>query len=201
MDSDNTQPDFELLADWIDGRLSAAESERLAVQVAANPEARATADWLRGLASARRHAALATPPARAHAAALRALRARAETTEPGLLRRLVAALQPGPRLAGIRGVNADIRRLTFAAEGHDVIIDIERRRADNLFELRGQLFATNDAATRATAQLLRDGLEHGLTDADDFGEFAFSALPAGSYTVVLRAARIEIETMPIVLAG
>lgn len=212
MTSERPTPDFGQLIDWVDGRLPAAEAAQLAAQAGQfDDRTRATVAWLRAFAAARQHAGLATPSARARANALRAFGARVGANAiPDLLRRLIATLTPEPKLSGVRAGDAAVsrnRRLSYSTTGFDIMLDINERRADGLFDIHGQVFATSDSASdtvapddgAVVAQLLRDDREQALAAANAFGEFVFGPVGAGNYAIVLRTARAEIEVTPVTL--
>jgi hypothetical protein len=190
---------FEQLADWVEGRLPEADAARVAVLVEQNTDAgtKATVAWLRALNQTRAHTALATPSAQARKAALGALSVR---KAPGLLRRIQALLTP-PRLAPSTraGLRATPRRLNFAADAYDIVLTVDERPTDGLFDLNGQFFAPDGESTAVTVQLLRDDVERGLTGADALGEFGFSALTPGTYALIVRARDTEIELAPLML--
>lgn len=208
MSAQPTPPEFAQLVDWIDGRLPEAEASRLSQLIErADDRTRATVAWLRAFRGARRFAPLATPSASARAGALRAFAERASANAaPDLLRRIIATLAPTPKFAAVRsaGARADQQRLTFNADGFDVVVEVQARREDGLFDINGQVFVPEDngeAAANITVQLLRDQAESGMTATHEFGEFAFEGVAAGDYAIVLRAQRVEIEVAPLALSA
>lgn len=209
MSAQSTPPEFAKLVDWVDGRLPEAEAAQLARLIEhTDDRTRATLAWLRAFRGARRFAPLAAPSASARAGALRAFAQRANAAaEPGLLRRIIATLAPAPKFSAARSAHAraDLRRLSFNADGFDVIVEIQARREDGLFDVNGQVLApenNNEAdAADITVQLLRDLAQAGMTATNEFGEFAFEAVAPGDYAIILRAQRVEIEVAPLALSS
>ena len=199
MSTESTLPEFAQWADWIDGRLSAEESARMAkLFEIADQNTRATVTWLQAFSNARRYAALATPTLEARAGAMRAFADRTAAT-PGLLRRIVARLTPAPRLAGVRSSAAQTERhLTFSSAELDVLLDIIERREDGRFDMSGQVFVQTGLEV-FTVQLLRDQLEQGIATSSEFGEFSFSALSEGEYGLIVRIQQLEVELAPVLL--
>lgn len=209
MSAEPTPPDFAQLVDLVDGRLPEAEAARLTQLIErADDRTRATLAWLRAFRGARRFAPLATPSTSARAGAMRAFTQRANAGgAPGLLRRIVATLAQAPRFSAVRsaGAREDQRRLSFNADGFDVVVEIQARREDGLFDINGQVLAPDDNgeadAADITVQLLRDHTQAGMTATNEFGEFAFEAVAPGDYAMVLRAQRVEIEVAPLALGS
>ncbi len=209
MSAQPTPPEFAQLVDLIDGRLPEAEAARLRTLIErADDRTRATLAWLSAFRDARRFAPLATPSAGARAGALRAFAQRANVGgAPGLVRRIIARLAPAPKFSAVRsaGAREDQRRLSFSADDFDVVVEIQARREDGLFDINGQVLAPDDNgeadAADLTVQLLRDQTQAGMTATNEFGEFAFEAVVPGDYTIVLRAQRVEIEVAPLALSS
>jgi len=185
-------PSLARLADWVEGRLSDAEAQQVATQVAgAGAAAQGDLDWLRALAALRGRVVLESPPATVRAALRQAFVERAHTQrQPSALGRIVAALtfDSGVQLlaAGLRGAGHAPRQMIYATEVLDIALHIQPRPQDQRFDINGQIFPKAALATAAFGAQLLDGAEQVAASAvDDLGEFQFEALHAGRYAIAL----------------
>jgi hypothetical protein len=198
----------ETLLDWIEGRLPAAEAERVAVSIAAADEAtRATVAWLRAFRETSAALVFEAPPAGTHtllqerfAAYTRARR------RPGFLRRFIATLNVEsfnqPALVGMRGAAQGRQQIIFNSPVLDVALNIRKRPADQQFELSGQIFLKETEASQSlTVRLLDDDDELASAAADDLGEFELSGVAAGRYTLLLQTGATEVVIAPLELVA
>lgn len=190
---------FEQLLDWIDGRLPAAEAADVAAQVArAGDDVQAVVAWLRSFDAARRDLLLLAPPP----AVRRVLDERfaafaAARRPPAFWQRLTARLtydshaQPAP--AGARHLAAAAaRQLVYASEFGDIVLNVRQPTAEPLFDVAGQILSAGELdLADFVVQLQQDGLERGLTAADELGEFAFTAVSPGRYDLVISGSHAE----------
>ena len=89
------------------------------------------------------------------------------------------------------------RQLLFSAEERDVDLRISWPRTAGEpvgLTLAGQVLGPDDAGE---VSLVRDGSPVGTVPLDEFGEFRFVGLEAGSYALTLRFGEVEIVLPPI----
>lgn len=125
------------------------------------------------------------------------------TASAGLVQRVLATLgfdsHATPALAlGLRSGASGPQQLLFSANDYDVdlrITALPSGAGPALWHIGGQVFGPEGAGT---AELLGGA---GLVSAtwDDMGEFAFAAVPAGRWSLLLRTATLEIEAPAIEL--
>jgi hypothetical protein len=119
------------------------------------------------------------------------------------LRRLIAALiyDLAPRAArvGVRGGGSSSRKLLFAADQYEVMIQGSPDARPSRHLLVGQVSWDGEPVPEAT--VLLDGVSHRAeTDADDDGSFRFANLAAGNYQLDVWAGNDLIVCAPVVLA-
>ncbi|MFQ5433646.1 MAG: hypothetical protein ACE5FD_02115 [Anaerolineae bacterium] len=191
--------DLQQIIDWIEGRLSKAEAVKLAADVAqASAEAQIEITWIRAFLKASQDTILVDPPSDLHASLTDRFASYAEHKKaPAFWQQLVAALnfdshqQMG--LVGIRHttLQAIPHQLIYATAVADVALNIYRK-LDN-FEISGQIFPSDEINPDAYAiQLLNNGVEVSLTSSDELGEFTFTAVPPGTYEIILSGTACEI---------
>lgn len=193
---------FEHLLDWMEGRLSEAETVATARRVAqAGPETQKTVAWLRQfLQTSRKITAAPLPSPVRQNLRRRFAQYAAERRPPTLWQRLTAALTFDSRqqmsLAGARQVSWQTapRQLIYSSEAAEIALSIQPGMAEGLWTVGGQIFPTGGEIDPAVfaAQLLRGGLEFDLTTADNLGEFSFTAVPAATYDLILSSDQAEI---------
>jgi hypothetical protein len=125
---------------------------------------------------------------------------------PGLLRQLVAALTYDsslqPAAAGLRGADAQgpQRQLVYSCELADIALNIHRHHNQQRLNLAGQVLARAELAPdRLIVQLAQGDAAPDVAVTDELGEFAFEALPPGSYQLTLLAERVQIALAPLEL--
>lgn len=208
--SEQDDIDFGRLADWVEGRLSGEEAENVAQRVAnAGEETRARVEWLRAFARASGETQLSAPPREVRELLSRRFvsraRANAEEREPGLLRRVVAALSFDSGLQAAAGVrSADVqgagRQLVYSTGGADIAIDLHERPQDKRLDLDCQvLIGEGEGTPSFDVRLLRDGGEIAATTSDDVGDFTFEAIAPGEYEMVFSGEEVEIVLSPVEL--
>ena len=201
------QISFERLVDWIEGRLLPQESAEVAAIVAkADAETQNTVTWLRMFNHVSQQTTLLPPESMhdrlvAHFASWAAAR---KQNQPGLWQRIQAALtfDSGSQLAlaAVRdtGLETSQRQLIYSSEPGDVTLFVQERPFDPHLDLNGQVFPGSTASGDIlTVQLLADGEEVEATLADDLFQFAFTAVPRQSYTLIIRSHQTEIIISPL----
>lgn len=192
---------FERLLEWLEGRLSSAESQAIADQVAvADATVQADVAWLQAFLALGDTLVWAAPPPTVHAALLQhfleqhkpvsTVPAPAEPAPLTLWQRLVAAvtfdsqLQGG--LAGARGAEqARTRQLIYSSAIADIALNLSQN-ADTTLTILGQILPMGALAPESCAvQVLQDERALDLVMADDLGEFAFTGLPVGVYQIAV----------------
>lgn len=207
MMADSQIPDTARLADWLEGKLSPADTAVLTQLVAANPALQEQVAWLQEFLQISQTTTLADPPATVRQAAAAAFAAYAQHKRPsGLLRSLVATLTADnwqrPALAGARhaSLRSEPRQLIYSSDLADVALNAHMPAGSEQIDLDGQLFPLDDSdPADFVIQLLQDGMERGLLVSDALGKFSLTGLPPGRYTLVLSRDQDEIEIDPLEL--
>lgn len=132
---------------------------------------------------------LETPPAQATTAVFAMLPPAAP--QPTLLQRLQAVLRmdsgTGSLAFGMRGGQGKSRQLLFSAGPYE--IDLRLRPEAQGWVLMGQLLGEAEAGiVRIT-----NGQHTFVSDINMMGEFMFSAVPAGTYTLIVAIEDMELE--------
>ena len=196
--------DFEILADWAEGRLPEAEAAAVERRLAEADEAtRAEAEWLKTFSRASKDVVLEDPPAGQRAELARAFEDYAAgRRRPGPLRRLVATLSFGGGLqpvAGVRSAGAE-GQLVYTTEAADVAINFRRRPGNGKLDVDGQVLPNDEAEPEAFGvQILSGTDEVGTTATDELGEFSFEGVAPGEYQILLSSEELEILISPVEL--
>lgn len=199
--NDSNIPRFSELLDWLEGRLPADEAQALLERLeTAGAATQADIAWLRLFQEARQSVESAVPPPSVHKTLQKRFATYAETRQPpGLFQRLLGMLTfdsfAQPATAGLRSVtdNTEQRQLIYTSESAEIAVTIQPAVPDKNVTLVGQVFPLQDTPAEVfTIQLLRDDREVGLVTADELGEFAFSNLPSGEYSMVVSAGEYEV---------
>ena len=200
--------DTATLLDWIENRLPADEAASVAAWAAQADEAgQVQLAWLRAFVRQSEKTILTAPSEVARQNVLRSFEQFArERRAPSIVQRLMATLLPSsasrPALSGVRGAASQTqdRQLRFTTEMADALVNIAPRVRDRQFDLSGQVMPTSDAlGLSLTVQLLQDDAEYGITTTDTLGEFAFDAIPAGEYNIVISDGQVELDVRPVTL--
>lgn len=208
--NERQKPSWENLVDWVDGRLSPDEAER--VEAWANQsESDADLAWLRAFRQSRQEIVLDEPPAElrselrsmfANHAADAAADAAAKADRPSLTERLMAALSfdSGLQLgmAGARGQSAALRQLIYSADTADITLTLQN--GDDGLQIDGQILPLVDRALdELRAELTQDGALINEAAVDASGHFAFASIAAGAYQLAIRSEALTIEIESIEL--
>ena len=193
--------EFTRLVDWVEGRLSEGEARAVEEQVAAAGSAtRSDVAWLHAFERISEETVIASLPSGVREELIERFEAYAEGKQhPGLLRRLVATLTFDSYLRPALGLRAAAapesqRQLVYSTDAADVALHVRPHPRDGLFDLNGQIFPANSAASGAFGvQLLEGASEVATTATNDLGEFAFEAVSPGAYEVLASNDRVEIR--------
>jgi hypothetical protein len=192
--------EFTRLVDWVEGRLSQEEARAVEEKVEADSAARADVAWLRAFARISEETVIVSPPSEVREELIERFEAYAEGKQhPGLLQRLVATLTFDSNLRPALGLRATAapesqRQLVYSTDAADVALHIRPHPRDGLFDLNGQIFPVENADSGTFGvQLLAGASEVATTASNDLGEFAFEAVPPGSYEVLASNDRVEIR--------
>ena len=180
----------EQLADLAEGRLAPEEAAALRARVEADPEARAQLAALERLIGLMRSDAGVDAPDHVIARAVRLMRRPSAPPAPGLLQRLVAILRSDsrgqPLAAGVRTSSTTLRSLSYGAG--EWVIDLQLTPRAGRWQLRGQLIGPE-----VTGSVVLSGAgEPHSAPLDELGEFSMPAVPAGTYTLLIRVDSREI---------
>ena len=197
---------FGRLLDWLEGRLPAAESNKVSEEVeVADDTTLADLGWLRLFDQIQASTALTSAPP-----ALRQIVAQhfgpASRLRLSPTRLLVAALrfdsaaQPVAVAARAVAAPATTRQLLFTTDAVDIALNVHRRLRDVRLKLSGQVFPSATAEhDMFNIQLLRGVEEVARATTDDLGEFGFDAVPPGEYHMLLSADTLGIMITPLEL--
>lgn len=178
--------------------------ERLAE---ADEDTLAAAGWLQAFYRVSDEVVLDEPPAGVRGELTRRFEDYAEgRRQPGTLRRLVATLtfEGGQAAFGVR--SADSRaaqgQLVYSTGAADIALDFGWRPGEEILDLDGQIFPTDDTEPDAFGvQLLSGTDEVGTTATDELGEFAFRGVPPGEYQILISSSQVEILISPVELGA
>ena len=193
---------WEQLIEWLEGYLSEDEAAILAAQLTADDAAQQDETWLRQFYQASDSLVLADPPT----AVTDRLEQRFATfaqnrRPPSLYQRLLASLSFDSQLTLLRGARTataagEQRQLVYATDLATVALTLQKRDQEQNFDLFGQLLPSEASDTDLVrVLLLKEEAEFDSTLTDDLGEFTLTALPPGSYQLVLSSEQFEI-TIP-----
>ena len=199
----SSQPTFEILLDWLEGRLDGAQAAQVSAQVAeGDNRTRTTVRWLQGfLATARRFPAPEPPPIirqhlRQHFRRWCTARA-AMRAEP---RRVDATLLFDSRqdlvLAGFRGGDEteDAYNLAFTTDVGDLVVDV-RRVGNGQLRLDGQVLLGDAAAAPVfSADVAGPGYAVRTVDGDELGRFTLPQVPSGRCRLEVSNGEIILQT-------
>lgn len=203
-----TSNPFAQLLDWLEGRLSPEESERLAGTLAsADQSAQDDLAWLQRFLEATHSVRVAQPPPPVREALMARFEAFAEGRRPpSIFQRLIASLSfdsgaqwalAGARSAASQGLE---RQLLYSTERTEIALNVQPRPQGQLVDLTGQIFALDEVQSPFySVQLLRDQAEVGLVNTDDLGEFVFEGLPVGDYEMIVTGDQFDVVISPIAL--
>ncbi len=182
---------FAGLVDLVDGRLSPADQAQIQSHLAICARCAAQAAWLERVIGLMRSDSAEDPPAYAIQRVLRMFPPRG-VPEPSRLRQRVAALlrfdsAQAPWALGVRAGLTTARHLLFNAEGHD--LDLRIQPSGPLWEVSGQVLGPE-----GSGQVELQGPTRSVRAAlNELSEFRLPPVPAGSYTLVVHLADVEIE--------
>ena len=197
--SNSKKLNFDILLDWLEGRLPEGEAKAIEQQVAmADETTQADVAWIRTFLQVSQETTLASPPATVRTELTRRFEAYAQKRpQPGLLQQLVAILtfdsHSQSAAAGIRAASTPEtqRQLIYTTDVADIALNVQPR-SNKLFDLNGQVLPTEEVALdNFSVQLLRDMEEKGLTTTDNLGEFLFEAIPTGIYELIVSNDQFE----------
>jgi hypothetical protein len=186
---------FTHLVDLVEGRLARDEQTRIEAHIAACPRCAAEVVWLQRVIGLMRTDDSVAPPPYVVAQARRMFRAPPERAAVSARQRIVAALQfdsaRGPLAFGIRAGAPAERQILFSAAEYD--LDLRVAPNGSLWQVSGQVLGTDDdqpappqtIELRSPAGALRATL-------NSLSEFTLPPAPAGSYTLALHLADIDI---------
>ena len=202
----NDKPSFPQLVDWIEGRLSLAEDELVAAQVAADETLQAEVAWIRTFHQTRNDLAWQAPPAEMRTQLSRRFAAFvAENRPPGLGQRLTAALkfdsQVHAAVSSMRtSLAASERQLVYSTSYADVALTIQSSAPAKSYNLFGQILpAAVEMDTGCSIQLFQGGQERAFVVVAEVGEFVFEEILEGEYELAIRSDQYEI-VIPLQLA-
>jgi hypothetical protein len=194
---------FERMLDSLEQHLTDAEIREIEQLVAEQPEAQATADWLRAFRQARSRVKMETPPDDLRAALLGQFR---PTLAQRLLQQVTALLTfdsaRQPAAAGVRSLETRARQVIYDCDLMEIAINVRPSRQSDQLDLNGQVFPrTLPSASGLVVQLFRGDELADVSLTNDFGEFSFTALPPGAHrmTLIAEASQVELDAFEVQL--
>lgn len=200
--ADHTELTFEQLLDWVEGRLSPVEADRVEQQVSvADPSIQEQVKWLRAFIRLSDTVALLPPPPPVRTFLTQRFAEYAEARrQPGFFRRLAAVLSFDsalhPASVGVRaGAGDGMRQFVFSTDVVDIALNLQPHPRQERLDLIGQILAKDDnlALETVAVQLLRDEREVAIVMADELGEFMLESLDMGNYQLLLSTDFFEID--------
>lgn len=191
-----THISFQRLIDYLEDRLSAEEAAEVSLHLARCDECQHSFALARQFLTNMRGRNLEKPKAGLLRRAIAAFRQQQQrlahrTQQTGALR---YDNWQDHRLAGARGLPGE-HQLLYQAAGYDVDLQITHAPASQSYVLRGQILTTGQpqAAIEGSAIRLTDEatIERGAL-ADHLGQFQFSYLHQGAYTLTITAEAVDI---------
>lgn len=184
---------FAMLTDFAESRASADERIASAAHLSACSQCAGELQRLRQVMELMRTDTSADAPRDVLAYAINIFRAREQSSQPSLLRRIVAALSFDSSLDvapafGVRSGQTTTRQLLFSAEENDIDLRISSR--DDQWLVAGQLLGRRCVGGRVELAGENGSAESGL---NDLCEFTLPPVSAGSYTLRLRIGDADIE--------
>lgn len=183
---------FEHLLDWVEGRLSAAETEQIAAIVAADATLQEEAAWLHTFRQTATQTRWAEPPAETLKALNRQFAERAaQNRPPSVWERLVATLkfdsQTQPLPTGLRATAlSPERQLMYQTALADVALTIQLPTAHKKYTVLGQILMANSPVSEVfSVQLVQNGAEKAFVVSDEGGEFVFEEVQGGEYEMLI----------------
>lgn len=184
---------FATLADLAERRATADERATSMAHLSACPECTAEFHRLEKVLELMRTDIAPDAPRDVLTYAINIFRGREQSSEPSLLRRIVAALSFDSSMNvapafGVRSGQATSRQLLYSAEEND--IDLRINLQDDRWIVAGQLLGEDCVGGRVEIQG-----QGGLAGAtlNELCEFTLPPLPAGSYTLRLFLQNAEVE--------
>jgi hypothetical protein len=184
--TDQDQPDFEALLDWVENRLAPDAAAAVAGQVAgADERTRRTVEWLRGFLAAAEALPLHEPPpiVRQSLAQYFARWSRAQAElgqQPRLVQaRLLFDSREDVAVAGMRAAAAGTEavHLAYTTEDGDLLLDVYDTRAGRV-RLEGQvLLAEPHGAPVFEVSMTGPGFTARTKDGDTLGRFTLPDVP------------------------
>ncbi len=199
---------FEQLVEWIEGNLDEAKNAEIEAQLAqADDKTQITIAWLRSILQAGDKIVLETIPQMVRVRLTERFDTYArDRQQPSFFQRLMASLTfdsgLNPVPAGVREANlqSQSQQLVYSADNTDITLHIYRIPDVATITISGQIFSEDGRPLDIfSIQLIQDGVETDLTTADELGEFTFTAVPNGRYSLILSSDSIEIMIPEIII--
>ena len=118
---------------------------------------------------------------------------------PRLVAQLVYDTDAKPLPTGVRAVVQRARRLLFAADGLEIVLQVSPEAAPERLKLLGQVLAKGLPLDGATIRLRGAAVLRDRTDRD--GAFRFGELARGSYALEIDGAEQVIDVQPLNLGA
>ncbi|GAB4578170.1 MAG: hypothetical protein Fur0022_09030 [Anaerolineales bacterium] len=192
------QLSFENLLDWVEGRLSASDAERVAAIVAADTALQEEVAWIRKFHQTAEKTIWTDPPAEVLTALNRQFADyAAQNRPPSTWERLVAMLkfdsQMQPTASGVRAtIFSGERQLVYQTAFVDIALTIQLSTPRKKYTILGQVLAAQGHNTEIfSVQLIQHGEEKAFAVTDEGGEFVFEGISGGAYELAIHSDQHE----------
>jgi hypothetical protein len=202
-------PSFERLIDYLDGRLTASEVERIDAHLATDcAHCKADAEWYRTVKSTASEDETSDPPSWVLKRALRIFETRSKPTLVERLGQAVASLVfdsfARPALAGIRSADAAVRQLLYRAGEFSIDVQVVPAGRSRV-NLHGQVLREGELAFESVGQLELELIKDGSTvlsvSTNGLGEFSVNGVEPGVFDLRIHVPEriITVPDVPIAL--
>ena len=190
---------FGQLVDWVEGRLSAAETAVISMRVAqADEETKRLVQWIRKFHDASKKIVFPKLPPENRRILQQKFKQYVQEQRPSLWENIVATLRfdshQQMRLAPARAVAEQThRQIIYATDSADIALHIEKTTLERM-RINGQIFASDEEVDLAAfaIQLFQGAHKFQRTATDELGEFTFESIPAGIYDIILSGEEVNI---------
>ncbi len=202
-------PSFEKLLDYLDGKLAATETERVATHLSSGcAQCSANRDWYNQVTMIAVSDDSVEPPAWVTKRALRIF----ETKKPGLVERLAQAIASltfdsfaRPAAVGVRSTETTNRQLLYSAGAYSIdlqVAPLSGSRADLVGQILCEAETSFDSVAGLRLELTGEDQKTHNASTNAMGEFTISGLKQGVYNLNIKtsAGNITAYDVPVIEA-
>lgn len=198
---------FEQLLNWVEGRLSAAETEILAAQLekTAENDTQALIEWFQEFQRLSQTYRLASPPKELDDQLFAIFARKSEAKQrPHFFQRVLATLAFDSyqqlAVAGVRASGAKAeRQLVYGTPLAEITLDLQWSAQEKSVQVDGQLFPLLDETDEAfyVVELQKEAVTLDIVPTDELGKFAFASLTPGMYDLIVSGEQLEIAVTEV----